>query len=101
MAFDQTNPEREKVPTGINGLDEALYGGFPVGTVAIISGGPGCGKTLIGAEYLYYGMTKCQEPGIYVSLGESKEEFYANTRPFGWNFQELEKQNLFRFVDFS
>ena len=101
MAFGQPTSNRKKIPTGINGLDEALFGGFPQGTVCIVSGGPGCGKTLIGAEFLHYGITEEDEPGIYVSLGESKEEFYANTIPFGWDFAELEQKNKFRFVDFS
>lgn len=101
MEIGRTTSTQLKVQTGINGLDEALFGGFPCGTVCIISGGPGCGKTLIGAEFLYYGITKEQEPGVYVSLGESKEEFYNNTKPFGWDFAALEQKNMFRFVDFS
>ncbi len=101
MISHKLDEARVKIATGINGLDEALFGGLPQGAACIISGGPGCGKTLIGAEFLYMGITKYDEPGIYVSLGESKEEFYANTKPFGWDFARLEAQNKFRFVDFS
>ncbi|MHA1584247.1 MAG: ATPase domain-containing protein [Promethearchaeota archaeon] len=103
MAFsiNTKNEILPKVPTGITGLDDALQGGFPNKAVCIISGGPGCGKTLLGAEFLYNGITKYNEPGIYISLGESKEEFFMNTRAFGWNFEELEKEGKFAFVDFS
>lgn len=91
----------KKISTGIAGLDDALNGGLPEGTICTISGGPGCGKTILAAEYLYNGITKFNEPGMYVSLGESREEFLSNTFPFGWDFQELEKQGLFSFIDFS
>jgi circadian clock protein KaiC len=90
-----------KVATGISGLDDALNGGLPKGAVCTVSGGPGCGKTILGSEYLYEGIMKYNEPGIYVSLGESREEFFSNTRTFGWDFENLEKEGKFMFVDFS
>ncbi|UYP44544.1 hypothetical protein NEF87_000829 [Candidatus Lokiarchaeum ossiferum] len=95
------NSSSEKTPTGIIGLDDALNGGMPKGTVCTISGGPGCGKTILAAEFLYEGITKFGDPGIYVSLGESKDEFLSNTKPFGWDFASLEREGKFKFVDFS
>jgi circadian clock protein KaiC len=39
-------------PTGIPGLDEITEGGLPRGRPTLICGGPGCGKTLLAAEFL-------------------------------------------------
>src|SRR5579864_1155173 len=36
-----------RVPTGITGLDEILYGGFLEGGVYIVQGSPGAGKTVL------------------------------------------------------
>ena len=44
-----------KVATQIEGLDQILHGGFPVGRTTLISGGPGTGKTVLGLEFLYRG----------------------------------------------
>lgn len=91
----------KKIPTGIMGLDDALNGGFPQGTICTISGGPGCGKTILAAEFLMNGIEKHNEPALYVSLGESREEFINNIRPFGWDFEKYEKEHMFSFIDFS
>ncbi|MEM2560414.1 MAG: ATPase domain-containing protein, partial [Candidatus Bathyarchaeia archaeon] len=39
----------DKIPTGINGLDEVTGGGLPKGGLIIIAGNPGTGKTLLSA----------------------------------------------------
>ncbi len=101
----ENNPllnQRQKIkrtPSGITGLDEALYGGFPTGTIAVVSGGPGCGKTMLSCEFLYKGATQFDEGGLYVSLGETREEFFSNALNFGWDFAELEKKGKFGFID--
>jgi circadian clock protein KaiC len=42
----------EQLPTGISGLDEMLHGGLERGTVTMISGPAGIGKTTIGLSFL-------------------------------------------------
>lgn len=46
-----------KAQTGITGLDEITNGGFPQGRPTLICGGPGCGKSLMGIEFLIRGAT--------------------------------------------
>ena len=36
---------RDRVRTGITGLDAILLGGLPEGNITILTGGPGAGKT--------------------------------------------------------
>jgi RecA/RadA recombinase len=45
----------QKVPTGIQGLDELTRGGLPAGRPTLVCGGPGCGKTLLGITFLVHG----------------------------------------------
>jgi circadian clock protein KaiC len=51
-------PALEKTPTGIMGLDQISAGGLPKGRTTIVCGGPGCGKTMLGLEFLVRGATE-------------------------------------------
>jgi len=42
----------ERVATGIPGLDALIEGGLPQGSVTLVSGGAGCGKTIFCSQYL-------------------------------------------------
>ena len=44
-----------RCPTGIKGLDEVTNGGLPLGRPTLVCGGAGCGKTLLGIEFLVRG----------------------------------------------
>jgi KaiC/GvpD/RAD55 family RecA-like ATPase len=85
--------------TGVEGLDELLGGGFPEGRTILVIGGPGTGKTILAAQFLYKGMYDKNENGIYVSLDENKDHFCAEMKHFGWDFVKAEKERKFVFVD--
>jgi circadian clock protein KaiC len=51
-------PLRKRVSTGIAGLDEAIGGGLPVGSVTVVAGPPGSGKTSFGLNFLDQGSKK-------------------------------------------
>ncbi len=87
------------IKTGIQGLDDMLNGGFPEGRVILVIGGPGSGKTILASQFLYNGIVNYSENGIFVSLDEGKDHYYSEMRNFGWNFQTLEEEEKFAFVD--
>lgn len=89
-----------KVPTGIPGFDELVEGGFTDDSVNLIAGGPGCGKTLFCLEFLWNGITKYNENGLFISFEENIEDLKNDALTLGWNFDEYEKQNKMRFVYF-
>lgn len=80
----------EKVKTGISGLDELIGGGFPEGSTVLLSGSPGTCKTIFGLQFLYSG-AKNNEPGIYLTVEESRDKILEQANQFGWNLEELEK----------
>jgi len=86
----------ERVKTGIEGLDQALNGGIPKGNIILISGSAGTGKTLICLSFIYYGATKFNEPGIFISTDQTPEEIKAQAKNFGWDLEELEKKKMLR-----
>jgi circadian clock protein KaiC len=89
----------ESVPTGVEGLDELISGGFPKGRVILVLGGPGTGKTILAAQFLYKGISQYGENGIFVSLDESQDHFYSEMLKFGWDFKKAEEEGKFVFID--
>ncbi|MEM2897112.1 MAG: ATPase domain-containing protein [Candidatus Bathyarchaeia archaeon] len=90
-----------RVPTGIQGLDELLSGGLVPGRVLLVIGGPGTGKTILSTQFIVNGIARYNENGLFISLDESKPQFYYEMSQFGWNLEKLEKENKFLFVDAS
>jgi circadian clock protein KaiC len=70
-------------PTGIAGLDEILGGGLPCGAPTLFSGGPGCGKTLFGLEFVVRGAERFGENGVFISFEETAEELARNIASCG------------------
>lgn len=89
----------EIVPTGVEGLDEMMSGGFPRNRVILVLGGPGAGKTILASQFLYKGIVDYGENGILVSLDENKNHFYSEMNKFGWDFKKAEEEKKFSFID--
>ena len=81
-----------KCPTGIQGLDEVTFGGLPRGRPTLVCGGAGCGKTLLGMEFLVRGATQYNEPGVCISFEETAQEFAQNMRSLGFDVNALTSQ---------
>lgn len=87
-----------KVPTGISGFDELVYGGIVRGNSVLIEGVPGAGKTTFGIEFIYRGITKFNEPGVIVTCEELPESIYRDALNFGWNLRALENAGKLRIL---
>ena len=90
--------EPDVVRTGIAGLDEILTGGIPRGNVILVEGAIGVGKTTMGVEFVYRGARHFGEPGIIVVFEVSPDKLTRDALRFGWDLQELEKQNKLKIV---
>ena len=64
-------------------------------------GGPGTGKTILCAQFIYNGAKQHGEGGVYVSMDETPHHFYQEMAKFGWDFRGLKLDGKFRFVDAS
>lgn len=78
-----------KAPTGIRGLDEITGGGLPRGRPTLVCGGPGCGKTLFGMEFVIRGAVDHGEPGVIVSFEESAVDLAKNVASLGYDLGAL------------
>ncbi|RLI89203.1 MAG: hypothetical protein DRO62_02110 [Candidatus Altiarchaeales archaeon] len=59
----------ESSSTGVKGLDKLLGGGFPKGSVVLLAGSSGSGKTIFSFQWLFEGV-KNGENGIYITVTE-------------------------------
>src|SRR5713226_10561952 len=104
MAASSASPENNgnrRTPTGIPGLDKLLSGGLPKGRTILLSGGPGTGKTILSSQFLVNGILDYEEPGIYISLDESKQHVLEEMLDFGWDLEELENSKKLVFLEAS
>jgi len=88
----------ERVPSGIDGLDALIEGGFPRGSLILLAGNPGTGKTMFGCRFLCGG-AEYGENGILVSFLEEKETYIANVSRF-CDYAKLDKEGKLRILDF-
>lgn len=91
----------DRVLTGVEGFDALIDGGFPRGSLILMAGEAGSGKTIFSAQYLHHGASKLAEPGIYVSFAENRETFFGNMRKLSMDFEKLEQEGKFRFLEYA
>jgi len=89
----------EKNATGIPGFDEISFGGLPKGRTTIVCGGPGCGKTMFGIEFLVRGALQYDEPGVLMAFEETPEDIATNVASLGFDIQDLARQKKL-YLDF-
>jgi circadian clock protein KaiC len=82
----------EKSPTGIEGLDEITFGGFPRGRPTLVCGSAGSGKTMLATEFLVRGAAQFGEPGVFIAFEETAADLAKNARSLGFDLAALERQ---------
>lgn len=86
-----------KMKTGIAGLDAMLDRGVYEGSVTLISGGSGTGKTIIGLQFITEGAL-AGEHGLIISFEDTPSEIKRTAKGIGIDLEELERRNLVRIV---
>ena len=79
-----------KCPTGIRGLDEVTFGGLPRGRPTLVCGTAGCGKTLLGVEFLVRGALDYGEPGVFMAFEETPDELAQNVASLGFDLDQMQ-----------
>ncbi len=79
-----------RVKTGVTGLDEMLRGGLLPGSMVLVRGAPGTGKTSLAMQFLLSG-TNEQESGLMISFEEFPASLYRDATSLGWNLDPLER----------
>ncbi|MBI4770299.1 MAG: AAA family ATPase, partial [Chloroflexi bacterium] len=75
--------------SGIPGLDEMLNGGYLPGSVVLVRGAPGTGKTTLGLQFLRAGAAQ-NEPGLFISFEEFPESLERDAASLGWDLKAMQ-----------
>jgi circadian clock protein KaiC len=87
----------ERVQTGIEGLDKLISGGYPQGSFTVVTGPPGCGKSILAIQFLTEGV-KHQEKCLFLSVEQSRKDIVEQAWQFGWDLEAMEHQGLLKII---
>lgn len=83
----------EKISSGIPGIDELFYGGIERGTVTIISGPSGAGKTTLGIQFIKEGASRGEKSAIY-TFEESVEKLIKRSELINISVTQMIKNKM-------
>jgi len=86
---------------GVAGLDAILHGGVVPGNAILVEGTPGAGKTTLGMQFIYSGITQHNEPGLIVTFEEFPSQMYRDAGMLGWDLQALANENKLKIISTS
>lgn len=88
----------ERIPTHIQGFDELIEGGFTAGSINVLTGSAGSGKSIwtlnIAANFIRHNRMKV----LYLSFEQPEWEIHEQGNQFGWNFHEMIEEGLLKFI---
>lgn len=76
-----------RITSGVPGLDPLIGGGLLEGSVTLVSGSAGIGKTTFGLQFIAEGL-KHKQPGLFVSFEESEEQLRKAAKDLGMSLGE-------------
>lgn len=90
-----------RTPTGIPGFDELVGGGLIKDSVNVLLGGPGAGKTTFLFQFLWNGVNKYNENGLYLSFEPEVTDLFEDAKQYGWDFTKLDATGKCKFIKIS
>ncbi len=75
-----------RVGTGVSGLDKLIDGGIPKGSVVLVTGAPGTGKTILGIQYVSEGI-KTGQRCSYICIEQSPDAILRQASQFNMDMQ--------------
>jgi len=84
---------KDRIKTGVPGLDLRVGGGFFKGSTTILAGAAGSGKTTFGFQFAAQGVLDGQN-SVFCSLEESPGEVRTMAESLGIDVKDLEKKGL-------
>jgi len=82
-----------RLSTGVEGLDEILYGGFLSQRNYLVKGAAGSGKTILGLHFLQAGVD-AGEPSLFINVEEDLDDLTANAEALGFDTDAIDFLDL-------
>ena len=87
----------ERASTGNKQLDLMMEGGPLRGSVTLVIGAPGTGKTCLGLEFIAHGV-EMGEPGLIVTFEHFPKKLLRDASSLGFDLQEMERNGMLRIL---
>jgi circadian clock protein KaiC len=84
------HPPKQRLKTGVPGLDKLMNGGIPRGYSVLVAGPSGSGKTLLSNQFIAEGIK--QGESAVVAVYEKRPNEYLQTNPRGEALRKLIRQ---------
>ena len=88
---------RERLSSGVPGLDSLLGGGLIEGSATFVAGSAGIGKSTIGMQFLLEG-SRSKQGGLFVSLEESPEQLRGMAKSLDLSLDSAVDNGLIEIV---
>ncbi|HEX7035275.1 MAG TPA: ATPase domain-containing protein, partial [Pseudomonadales bacterium] len=88
---------RERLPSGVPGLDDVLCGGLWQGTVDVVQGSPGSGKTVLANQICFAHARRGGHVVYFTLLGESHDQLLTNLRQMSF-YDEAQVSNAIHYI---
>ncbi len=102
QAPEQRQPLQQltRIQSGIPGFDQIVGGGLIRDRVYLLAGPAGAGKTIFSSQFIYNGLTRFGENGVYVVLEETPQQLRENLfNSFNWNLGSYEDSGNLVILD--
>jgi len=86
--------------TGISGFDEICESGILTGSIVVVSGLPGTGRSTFGMQFLVDGARNYNENGIYILFEDSADSALSQFARFDWSLNELIGSQKISILDY-
>lgn len=93
---DLGGAELSRVSSGVRVLDELLGGGLPGGSMTLVIGPSGIGKTSLGVSFL--AAATAQEPALHFGFYETPQRLRLKASALGYDFAAMERSGALRIA---
>ncbi len=88
---------RQRITSGSADLDKMCGGGWFKGSICLVSGATGTGKTLMATEFISGGV-KNGEKCLLFAFEESRDQLLRNALGWGVDYEQMEKEGILEIV---
>ena len=74
----------KRLPIGVPDMDQMMLGGIPAGSLCLVLGPPGAGKSILSKRFLYTGV-EAKKEAFLVATGEGEDRALETMELFKWN----------------